>query len=486
MVSFDFIRVGRMSWFAVLLFLFFGCLCYVTFGVVASFLVLRLIFSGKKPRTQTIGFFHPYCNDGGGGERVLWMMVAGIQQKYPNYQCIIYSGDTDASAAQILEKVRNRFNIHLNEDNVKFCFLFTRKWLEAQRYPVFTMVGQSLGSIIVTFEALGLCTPHLFIDSMGYSYSLWIARLLGKCKVAAYVHYPTISTDMLSKVQTGTKSYNNKGSIAKSPLLRFGKVLYYRLFAFVYGIAGRACSLVFVNSSWTRSHIDSLWKMPQKTKILYPPCNTSHLSSLPLENREQGTIISIAQFRPEKDHALQIKAFAKLRNENSGVQQGRLVLIGSCRHQKDRDIVDSLQSLAEELGVNDSVDFKVNVTYEELLEWYGKAQYGIHTMWCEHFGIGIVELMASGVIVVAHNSGGPKMDIVKEHNGQRTGFLASTEEEYASELYQMFSLSQNEQTQIQEAARERTKLFSDETFKENFITEISPIIDSLEPHMKIQ
>ena len=94
------------------------------------------------------------------------------------------------------------------------------------------------------------------------------------------------------------------------------------------------------------------------------------------------------------------------------------------------------------------MDFKVNVTYEELLEWYGKAQYGIHTMWCEHFGIGIVELMASGVIVVAHNSGGPKMDIVKEHNGQRTGFLASTEEEYASELYQMFSLSQNEQTQV--------------------------------------
>jgi hypothetical protein len=33
-------------------------------------------------------------------------------------------------------------------------------------------------------------------------------------------------------------------------------------------------------------------------------------------------------------------------------------------------------------------------------------------MWNEHFGIGVVELMAAGVVTIAHNSGGPKMDIV--------------------------------------------------------------------------
>jgi hypothetical protein len=29
---------------------------------------------------------------------------------------------------------------------------------------------------------------------------------------------------------------------------------------------------------------------------------------------------------------------------------------------------------------------------------------GIHTMWNEHFGIGIVEMMAAGLITIAHRS----------------------------------------------------------------------------------
>ena len=40
-------------------------------------------------------------------------------------------------------------------------------------------------------------------------------------------------------------------------------------------------------------------------------------------------------------------------------------------------------------------------------------------MWCEHFGIGIVEFMAAGVVPVAHDSGGPKFDIVTP---DETGF----------------------------------------------------------------
>lgn len=41
-----------------------------------------------------------------------------------------------------------------------------------------------------------------------------------------------------------------------------------------------------------------------------------------------------------------------------------------------------------------------------------KSLVGLHTMWNEHFGISIVELMAAGLIAVAHDSGGPSMDIV--------------------------------------------------------------------------
>lgn len=34
----------------------------------------------------------------------------------------------------------------------------------------------------------------------------------------------------------------------------------------------------------------------------------------------------------------------------------------------------------------------------------------------EHFGISVVEMMAAGLFTVAHNSGGPKLDIIKEED----------------------------------------------------------------------
>ena len=35
---------------------------------------------GKTP--VTVGFFHPYCNAGGGGERVLWVAIRALQNRY--------------------------------------------------------------------------------------------------------------------------------------------------------------------------------------------------------------------------------------------------------------------------------------------------------------------------------------------------------------------------------------------------------------------
>ncbi|TYH38482.1 hypothetical protein ES332_D12G112000v1 [Gossypium tomentosum] len=43
----------------------------------------------------------------------------------------------------------------------------------------------------------------------------------------------------------------------------------------------------------------------------------------------------------------------------------------------------------------------------------------------------VVEYMAAGAIPIAHNSAGPKMDIVLDEDGQQTGFLAQNVEEYA-------------------------------------------------------
>ena len=36
--------------------------------------------NGRSP--LIVAFFHPYCNAGGGGERVLWVAIKALQQRY--------------------------------------------------------------------------------------------------------------------------------------------------------------------------------------------------------------------------------------------------------------------------------------------------------------------------------------------------------------------------------------------------------------------
>lgn len=71
--------------------------------------------------------------------------------------------------------------------------------------------------------------------------------------------------------------------------------------------------------------------------------------------------------------------------------------------------------------MGEDVEFVTNVPFAELKRRMGEAHVGLHTMWCEHFGIGVVELMAAGVIPIAHNSGGPKSDIVVPFEDAQTG-----------------------------------------------------------------
>ena len=77
--------------------------------------------------------------------------------------------------------------------------------------------------------------------------------------------------------------------------------------------------------------------------------------------------------------------------------------------------------------------------------------------------------MAAGTIVLAHKSGGPKMDIVTPLDKQETGFLADTEESYARALKAIFNLSESERTAIQLAARQSVGRFCELEFEKNFL-----------------
>ena len=122
---------------------------------------------------------------------------------------------------------------------------------------------------------------------------------------------------MLQRVREQRPQYNNDESITSSTTVSNIKLAYYKMFALAYSFTGRCAQLVFVNSSWTEGHISLLWgtsKTKSKANLVtprllkvFPPCNTQELKKLSLECKREKIILSIGQFRPEKDHMLQIK-----------------------------------------------------------------------------------------------------------------------------------------------------------------------------------
>jgi len=268
---------------------------------------------------------------------------------------------------------------------------------------MFTLLGQSLGSVLLGWEAMMNFIPDIYIDSMGYTFTVPLFKYFGKCKVGCYVHYPTISTDMLTRVSQQTESFNNASFISRSPVLSNFKLQYYKAFAYLYGWGGKHCHFVMVNSSWTHGHITELWQTVSSTHIVFPPCDVSEFTKIPLKDEIDSptiNILSIAQFRPEKDHPLQINSFHDFLSKKNAEEKKKykLLLAGSCRNQGDKDRVSELKQQCKKLGVEDYVEFKLNVSFEELKELMATSAVGLHTMWNEHFGIGKSCLIPVSVI----------------------------------------------------------------------------------------
>lgn len=274
-----------------------------------------------------------------------------------------------------------------------------------------------------------------------------------------------------------------------------GKLIYYHFFAWVcnkyvdsiqnfifchfqvYSLAGQCSDITLVNSTFTLEHLTMLWNKP--LHLVYPPCEINHLKKLPrnLERPKKIRIMSLAQFRPEKDHPLQLQAMYELREmvPEELFNNITLVLCGSCRNADDNRRAKDLMDFSKHLSLENNVEFKINVSYNDLLEEFQNAYIGIHTMLDEHFGISVVEQMAAGLIMVAHRSGGPLLDIIETSESSRLGFLAQTPQEFAYIIKFVLELSDEEVNEIRERAKASVERFSTKKFQEEFLRATEPL-----------
>lgn len=221
------------------------------------------------------------------------------------------------------------------------------------------------------------------------------------------------------------------------------------------------------NSSWTQGHVNTLLGIQTDptpgsrsirlvdncprgpwTMKVYPPCDTTSLSALPLQGRDDRMILSVAQFRPEKEHATQLRVLRAYYDANPRASL-LLTMAGSVRNKGDEERLAGLKELAKDLGLSVSctrvrrcekvsasrpredgranskrqeeqqlttslplgsppshhsrstrlhqskVNFVVNPSWPELVALFGRASIGLSTMVDEHFGINVVEFMVS-------------------------------------------------------------------------------------------
>ena len=125
----------------------------IIFLTFSLFVWLYIRFSRRYEKS--VAFFHPYCDAGGGGEKVLWEAVNAVRQTFPNYQIFVYTGD-DASSSDILFRAESRFNLKISD--VKLVKL---KWRWLVEVRVSHLVSQLVVKCALQIRDLSLFDSEL-------------------------------------------------------------------------------------------------------------------------------------------------------------------------------------------------------------------------------------------------------------------------------------------------------------------------------------
>lgn len=427
----------------------------------------------EKHTRRIYGFFHPHAIAGGGGERVLWAGVKQTLADKNNIVAIYTANKRGVTPRSVIGKMHDQFGFTLSQeevDRIVFIYLTQTRYIEPSTYPFLTLLGQALGMMVVGYEAISNLMPDVFIDTTGFPFSYPVVSWLGCIPIVAYTHYPFVQTEMLNTLRLFSPKY-----------------IYWRFMLFAYKWSGSFASVVMANGTWTQNHLSKIWNRP--IDIVYPPCGTQDFAApIPREERTPA-LVYVAQFRPEKRHDLVIRAFAKivLPARRKLHEPVHLIMIGSVRNAEDQARVAQLKELAATLKLTDD-----DVTIVENAPWYSvrqilsKSLITLNAMWNEHFGMGVVESMAAGLIPVVHASAGPLLDIVRDEQGVPGFFFQSKydpDSARAKRKYPKLSeamldalmLPLNEQKELSRRCFTAAQRFSDAKFFEAWQTEINKV-----------
>ncbi|UJR10410.1 hypothetical protein I4U23_014614 [Adineta vaga] len=440
----------------------------------------RLWTLQQKQSRLSVALFHSNCDLD--RERILWSIVQSIVKKYRNdVQIIIYTGDKSMMSEDIFQHVKQHFDIDIKNSKSAITFIYLRSQFLLKNYQRCTLLRQSIGSMIVSFEALIRFIPDIYIDSSDYTFTYPYFYYLASSPIISYVQSPVINSNLIEP--------RNDEYVRDNSILTQIELLYYQLFTYINGWCGRCSKMVYCNSLWIKEQLKASQKSTS-LQLLYPPCDIEQFLDIPLINKEQR-IISIGQFQSETKHEFQIRAFYELLQKyvpfriilhtylnlfrkSKMYSNFKLILMGHVRHKEEQKCLEKLQILVEDLNIKDKVEFKININRIQFKSELTQAMIGLHTKPNQSFDIYLIEMMAAGVMIIGHESGGVQMDIIDD--GQ-TGFLASEIESYVTKMQRIIEMSVDERCDIQKRARDSIDRFNRLNFERLFTELFDKIFD---------
>jgi len=206
-----------------------------------------------------------------------------------------------------------------------------------------------------------------------------------------YMHFPTFA---LLETRYANEKYSKS---------LFWK-LYFKPYAWIQRRMARRFKtrILLTNSEYSRQAIERYLGM--SAEIVYPPVDIDEFLAVSDSTAREQRVVSCGRYTPEKRYEDVLRVASTLR----GVE---FTIMGAVSGKVSKPYIEKLREIKRRKGL-DNVELLVDVPRDEQVGIYGRSKVFLHAMRGEHFGIAVVEAMASGLVPVVHMSGGSWNDIL--------------------------------------------------------------------------
>jgi alpha-1,2-mannosyltransferase len=283
-----------------------------------------------------------------------------------------------------------------------------------EKYVITSRISKKLSSVPVSSTYFSIFVLQLLATRQKHEHDLIIntfGDVVNSIADITYVHFPLRAALSFSQIPAFANVSTWK---AMAPIYDSAMSLWDRL----------TPGYLLTNSKFTQEIIRTALR--RNSLVIYPPVNTETFSSKCFSERKRGrTVVVVASYTPKR-HLEQVPLIAKYS------KFAKFVVIGKA-DEYSLPTLKKLRDYMARLHVEDRVTLLENVPFKEFLEVLSEGKVYLHIMPQDHFGISVVEGMASGCVPVVHRSGGPWMDILDEQQGMY-GFSYSTPAEAARHI----------------------------------------------------